>query len=254
MVWRAVPSSDNETFASSTPFPMRHHPSRFSHLCHRQNLLAVVLFGLSLGAYLWVTRSADMNPLTPEGLKYAVHAAGLWGILVYIGVIALAVVISPIPGAPLAMVAGSVWGAIPAAIYSVIGGFLGSLVAYFIGKTLGRSAVHALTGKVIYFSKERGEWLLGGIIFVTRLLPLLSFDLISYGAGLAGLSLPIYAIATLLGMIPSTLLLTYMGEAFTLSLPLGLALGAVFLVLLVLLPWGIQRHNWFGLQDVIRIE
>lgn len=112
----------------------------------------------------------------------------------------------------------------------------------------------ALTGKIIYFSKEKGEWLLGGLIFVTRLLPVLSFDLISYGAGLAGLSLPIYASSTLLGMIPSTLLLTYLGEAFTLGTRAAIALSLLFIVLLVLLPWGIRRYNWFGLRDIVRIE
>lgn len=87
---------------------------------------------------------------------------------------------------------------------------------------------------------------------MTRLLPVLSFDLISYGAGLTDLSLPIFATSTLLGMIPSTLL-TYMGQSFTVGLPLGIALSVVFVILLVLLPWGIRRYKRLGLQDVIHI-
>lgn len=122
--------------------------------------------------------------MTTEGLQQAVANAGVWGILVYIAVISLSVVMSPIPGAPLTIAVGAVWGAVPAGIYSVIGGFSGSLIAYFIGRSLGRSAVKALTGRIIYFSKEKGEWLLGGLIFVTRLLPVLSFDLSSLGEGL----------------------------------------------------------------------
>lgn len=223
-------------------------------LSNRQNLIALAILLLSLLVYVWVFTKVDANLLTPEGLQQAVTNAGVWGILVYIAVIALAVVMSPIPGAPLTIAAGAVWGAIPAGIYSVIGGFSGSLIAYFIGRSLGRSAVKALTGKVIYFSKEKGEWLLGGLIFVTRLLPVLSFDLISYGAGLTGLSLPIYASSTLLGMIPSTLLLTYLGEAFTLGARAAIALSFLFVALLVLLPWGIRRYNWLGLRDIVRIE
>jgi len=216
--------------------------------------VALGILLLSLLAYRWVSTQPGINLLTKQGLQQFISNTSLGGILVYMGVIALSVVISPIPGVPLTMAAGAVWGTLPAAIYSVIGGFLGSLVAYFIGQTLGRSAVHALTGKVIYFSKERGEWLLGGIIFVTRLFPVLSFDLISYGSGLTGLSLPIYMLATLLGMIPSTLLLTYMGEALTIDLPLGIALSILFFALLLLLPWGIHRYNWLGLRDIIRVE
>ncbi len=227
---------------------------RWRTLANRQNAISLAVLLLSLFIYGLVSTQSEANLLTPQGLKQAIHGTGAWGILAYIGVIALAVVISPIPGAPLTMVAGAVWGAIPAGVYSVIGGFLGGLVAYCIGLTLGRSVVRALTGKVVYFSKERGEKLLGVLIFVTRLLPVMSFDLISYAAGLTGLSFHIYAIATLLGMIPSTLLLTYMGEAFTMGLPLGIAMAIIFGVLLVVLPWGIRRYNWLDLRDIIRIE
>jgi uncharacterized membrane protein YdjX (TVP38/TMEM64 family) len=111
-----------------------------------------------------------------------------------------------------------------------------------------------LTGKVIYFSKQRWEVYLGWFIFITRLLPVLSFDLISYAAGITGMSLPIYASATLLGMIPSTLLLTYMGKAFTIGVPLGIAFSALFLILLIGFPWAIRRYNWLGMKDIVRIE
>ncbi len=223
-------------------------------LFHRQNLLPLGVVLLSLGAYYWASSHGQADILTPDGLKSAVAGTGLAGILVYISIISLAVVMSPIPGAPLTIAAGAVWGPLWAGFYSIIGGFLGSLIAYFIGRTLGKSAVHALTGKVVYFSKERGETYVGLIIFVTRLLPVLSFDLISYAAGMTGLSLSVYAPATLLGMTPSTLLLTYMGAAFTFGATASILLAVVFLAVLVVLPWGIHRHNWLGLQDIIRVE
>jgi uncharacterized membrane protein YdjX (TVP38/TMEM64 family) len=223
-------------------------------ICNRQNGLALLLLLLSLLVYRWLVAHEQTNLLTPAGLIQAVRDLGPEGVLIYIGVIALSVVISPIPGAPLTMAAGAVWGMLLAGIYSVIGGFLGGVIAYFIGRTLGRSVVQALTGKVIYFSQARGERYLGWLIFITRLLPVLSFDVISYAAGLTNLSFPIYAIATLLGMIPSTFVLTYLGTAFTIGLPLGVAIAVVFVILLGLLPWGVQRYNWFGLRDVIRIE
>lgn len=89
---------------------------------------------------------------------------------------------------------------------------------------------------------------------MTRLLPVLSFDLISYGAGITGLSLPIYATATLLGMIPSTFFLTYMGATFQVGKILGVVLLIIFVILLVGLPWGIRRYNWFGMRDIISVE
>lgn len=230
----------------------RSQARRLRVLFNRPNAIALLLLIGCLLACWWIYSPPDLS--SPENFKQAVINAGWLGPFVYIGIVALSVVISPIPGAPIAVAAGAIWGSLVAGIYSVIGGFIGSLVAYYIGFTLGRSAVYALTGKLIYFSKERGELYLGWLIFLTRLLPVLSFDLMSYGAGITGLSLPIYATATLLGMIPSTLLLTYMGSAFTIGLSESVALAAIFLFFLVGLPWGIRRYNWFGMQDIFRVE
>lgn len=227
--------------------------NRFQILFNRSNAIALTVFFLCL-LICWWLQHPEINLFTPDSFRQLVKSLGLLGPLVYISVLALSVVISPVPSAPLAVVAGAIWGSTLAGIYSVIGGFIGSLIAYFLGRTLGRSAVKGLTGKAIYFSKRRGEVYLGWLIFITRLLPVLSFDLISYGAGITGISLPIYATATLLGMIPSTFLLTYMGSAFTVQMPVAVALAVIFLIVLIALPWGIKRYNWLGMRDVIRFE
>lgn len=222
---------------------------------HRQQqgiAIALVLLSL-LGVWLFQQRF-DINLWSPAGLQTMIDRAGLWGPVVYVGALALSVVISQIPGVPLAIAAGAIWGPLMAGVYSVVGGFLGALIAYALGRTLGRSAIKAVTGKVIYFSKARGEGYIGWLIFVTRLLPVFSFDLISYGAGMTGLSPAIYANATFFGMVPSTFLLTYLGSSFHISLPIAIALGLLFLIVLVGLPWAIRRHNWLGLKDVVCIE
>ncbi|AFZ33496.1 MULTISPECIES: TVP38/TMEM64 family protein [Cyanophyceae] len=233
---------------------MKRKRRKKQHLLNRQNTIAltILLLYLLICGWLWIRPEFDL--FSAEGLKQATQRWGWLGVLVYTGILTLSVVISPIPSAPLAVVAGMIWGPILAGIYSVIGGFLGGLLAYFIGYTLGRSAVHALTGKLIYFSKNRGEVYLGWVIFITRLLPVLSFDLISYGAGITGLSLPIYATATLLGMIPSTFFLTFLGSTFTVGLPLGIVLSILFLILLIGLPYSIHRYNWFNMRDIIHLE
>lgn len=227
-------------------------------LFNRRNGIALGILLLCLLVCLWLSKPGfnpfTVNFFTPDGFEQAIHHLGNWGALIYIGLITLSVVVSPIPSAPLAMIAGALWGTFLAGIYSVIGGFLGGLIAYYLGRTLGRSAIKALTGKIMVFSKRKGEIYLGWLIFASRLLPVLSFDLISYGAGMTGLSLPIYATATLLGMIPSTFLLTYLGDAIVVDFSQGIVLSIIFLIILVGLPWAVRRYNWFGLRDSIRIE
>lgn len=218
------------------------------------NAVALLLLGLTLGAILWLRAHPDLNVFSEGGLLRLVEGLGPWGPLAYIAIVALAVVVSQIPGVPLAIAAGALWGPLTAGLYSVLGGFLGGMIAYFLGRTLGRSAMKALTGKVMIFQTDRGERYLGWLIFVTRLLPVLSFDIISYAAGVSGLSARVYAVATLFGMIPSVLLLTYLGSVLGANLSVGLTLSAVAAALLLLLPWLVQRYNWFDLRGSFKLE
>ncbi len=228
--------------------------ARFRALLTPANLFALFLLAGFVGAYLWLRASPERNVFAEGGLEQVVRDLGWWGPLAYMALIALAVVVSQIPGVPLAIAAGAVWGPLTAGLYSVIGGFIGGMIAFYLGRTLGRSAMKALTGKVMTFRRERGERYLGILIFITRLLPVLSFDIISYAAGLSGLSPGIYAVATLLGMIPSTLLLTSLGSAFRFDPIIGLLISGVAAVMLVALPWLIRRYNLFNLRDTVILE
>ncbi len=64
------------------------------------------------------------------------------------------------------------------------------------------------------------------IILVLRLIPLISFDAISYAAGLSSISFPKFLLATALGMTPGTFLFVYLGGA-SLGPRLYAALGAL---------------------------
>lgn len=212
-------------------------------------VLALCAIALGLAVTQW---NIDLS--SPTHLIQSVHRLGGLGVLVYIGFLIVAIVVGPIPSTPVTVAAGAVWGALPAGVYGTIGVYLGSLAAYFIGRTLGRSAVRALIGKAIYLSKHRGELYLGGLVFVIHLIPILPFDVMSYAAGISGLSLRTYASASLLGIIPCTFLLTHLGAAFTISLPIAVLIGVVFLALLFLLPWGVRRYNWLGLRNIIDLD
>ncbi|MGK7911063.1 MAG: TVP38/TMEM64 family protein [Synechococcus sp.] len=217
------------------------------------NVILPVLVLLPLGA-IAVLHPHALESLNSHRLAVTLDRIGPWGPALYIATIAVSVVVSQIPGAPLAIAAGAVWDPLLAGIYTVIGGFGGALIAYSLGKNMGRSIVRALTGKTFSFSTERGESYVGWMIFTTRLLPIFSFDLMSYGAGMTGLSLPIYASATLFGMVPSTLLLTYMGDGFHLGGQAAIALAGLFATAAVGIPALLYRFNWLDVRELIRWE
>ena len=227
---------------------------RLRSLLTTSNLLALLVLLVSLFAFLYLQSQSDVNVFSEEGFRHLAASLGRWGPVLYIVLVALAVVVSQIPGIPLTIAAGALWGLLPATLYSIIGSFCGGMIAYFLGRSLGRSAMQVLTGKVLIFDKARGERYLALVILISRALPVFPFDIISYAAGLSGLSVSLYAIATFLGIIPSIFLLTYLGSAFVISLPFALGLSAIAAVTLVAIPVLIRRYNWLGLKDSIRFE
>ncbi len=208
---------------------------------------------LILTATYWAWQQPQLlQLLSPVNLPGTMEQLGPWGPLLYIAIIALSVVISQLPGAPLAVAAGAVWDPLFAGLYTIIGGFSGALMAYSLGKTLGPSIITAVTGRTLRFNA--GQAYLGWLIFTTRLLPIFSFDLISYGAGIAKLSLPVYASATFFGMVPSTLLLTYLGGSLHLSSSAMVDMAVVFLILFVGIPAILHRYNWLNINHWVSWE
>ena len=220
----------------------------------RSNQGSLIIVFVSLLSLLLLTTQLDWHRLLPAILQWTqptelthlLAQSGGWGPAIYVMVIMLSVVISQIPGAPLAVVAGAIWDPFWAGVYTIAGGFGGALIAYGLGKLIGPSLIKTLTGKTFSLSTDHGTTYLGWLIFASRLLPILSFDLVSYGAGMARLSFPVYACATFFGMIPSTLLLTYMGDNFQLSGGAIAPLIVIFLGIFLGLPLLLNR--WNGLQ------
>ena len=124
----------------------------------------------------------------------------------------VAIIMSPIPSAPIALVSGAIYGHTFGTIYIVIGSVLGATTAFFIARIAGVDVTRKWLGD------EYGKGLLGsqnmlmGIIFISRLMPFISFDMISYAAGVTSLSFWRFAIATLAGIIPASFLLAHFGS------------------------------------------
>ena len=224
---------------------------RLMALTTPQNAIALITIVLSL---LMMVHLQHTQLFTEDGLQQVIDRTGYLAPLLYILLVALTVVVSHLPGLPLVSVAGMVWGGTLGGLYSLIGGFLGSLLAYSLGRTLGNSAMKVLTGKQLTLTTHRSQRFIGWLIFTTRLLPVFPFDLISYGAGITRLPLPIYATATLFGMAPPTFAIAFMGKTMMQDFPFAIMVWLLLGVSLGGISWGIQRHNWFGLREMFRLH
>tara|TARA_E500000305_G_C4019715_1_gene237914 strand:+ start:33 stop:707 length:675 start_codon:yes stop_codon:yes gene_type:complete len=149
--------------------------------------------------------------LQPERLEKLVARAGLWGPVVIVTFMTIAVVASPIPSAPIAMVAGTAYGHVWGTGLVVIGAELGALIAFGLARVLGHDVLRRVFGDRVDAGLLGSQNALTATVFASRLMPFVSFDMVSYAAGLSRLHAWRFAVATLAGIIPASFLLAHFG-------------------------------------------
>lgn len=145
-------------------------------------------------------------------IKEWIKQLGLFGPLVIVLLIAMAIVISPIPSAPVALVSGAVYGHTLGTIYVVIGAVTGAIVAFMIARKLGYDYVNKKISMHLPVKLVGSQNTLMLIIFLTRLAPFISFDIISYAAGLTQLTFFRFILASFFGILPISFLLAHLGS------------------------------------------
>jgi uncharacterized membrane protein YdjX (TVP38/TMEM64 family) len=192
-----------------------------------------ILFG---GIYWFLFRSGSLETVC-DCAKLHGHIIqwGLLGPLAVIGLMTLAVVISPIPSAPIALASGLAYGQLWGTIYIVIGAEIGAIIAFFIARSLGYEVMEKRFGDRLSVGLLGSQNAMTGLVAALRLIPFVSFDIVSYAAGLTPLKPWRFALATLVGVIPVSFALAYFGrELAGIDLNriafIAVALGAVTLI------------------------
>lgn len=181
----------------------------------RISIIAVTAFVVIalLGTWLltpWVFTEARAL-MDSAYLERLVARAGLWGPVVIIALMILAIVASPIPSAPIAMAAGAAYGHLWGTVLVVIGAELGALIAFALARVLGYDALRRVFGSSLDIGLFGSQNALTAMVFASRLMPFVSFDLVSYAAGLSRLHTWRFALATMAGIVPASFLLAHFG-------------------------------------------
>ena len=172
-------------------------------------ILGIALLGVWLFApSAFIEAGALMDV---ERLNMLVVRAGIWGPVVIVTLMAVAVVASPIPSAPIALAAGAAYGHLWGTVQVVIGAELGALIAFSLARILGHDALRRVFCDRVDAGLLGSQTALTATVFASRLMPFVSFDMISYAAGLSQLHAWRFALATLAGIVPASFLLTHLG-------------------------------------------
>lgn len=108
--------------------------------------------------------------------------------------------------------AGAAYGHDWGALYILLGAELGALAACGLARLLGRDTLQRWFGDRLPAGWLGSQNVLMAVVFASRLVPFISFDVVSYAAGLTALSYWRFALATLAGIAPASFLLAHVGS------------------------------------------
>jgi len=143
-----------------------------------------------------------------------VSQMGVAGILIFIGVYAVATVLLA-PGAILTIGAGFAFGLWKGFLAVSAGATLGASLAFLVARFISRDKVEAIAkGNEKFRNIDNAIGKQGAkLIFLLRLSPVIPFNLSNYFYGLTGVKFWPYVLASWIGMMPGTFLYVYIGTA-----------------------------------------
>lgn len=195
-------------------------------------LFGVLVFGV--GGALVASGGRVSDAL--EAIRTTVGASGAWGPVLFLLVYAVLTLLL-VPGSPLTIAAGVLFGPFVGTFLVVIGATTGATGAFLWGRHLGRAAVARLTGerfaKVDHWLEDRG---LLAVLYL-RLVPLVPFNLLNPTAGVTGVRLRDFVLGTAVGIVPGTFAYAALGGSFDEpTSPVFLSALALLVVLAVAAP------------------
>ena len=145
------------------------------------------------------------------------------------------------PGLPITLAGGVLFGPIWGVVYTAFGSTLGAGLVFLAARYLARDWVAGkLAGTRLMSLDEkvaRHGW---KIVAFTRLVPVFSFSLLNYAFGLTRVSFWPYLAATFVCMLPSTIAYVYFSsnilELLNGQISSGLIVGVVLVVAVSLIP------------------
>ena len=174
-----------------------------------------------------------------EVVKAFVASYGIYAAIVSFLLMVLQSIVAPLPAFLITFANANLFGWWKGAILSWSSAMVGAGLCFCIARILGRDVVEKLTSKsglknIDDFFEKHGKM----SILIARLLPFISFDIVSYAAGLTSMSFLSFFIATGIGQLPATIVYSIVGGMLTggariMVTGLLILFGLSFLILLI---------------------
>lgn len=147
-------------------------------------------------------------------IQIYIKGFGIWAPLVFSVIYVVATIF--IPSTPLMITAGIIFGFKYGLLYTIISGFISSLLVFKASRKLGKEKMdiileHRYLKYVNKYNQRLGN---GGFwdLFVLRALPVMPFNVLNILMGMSKIKTGEYVVGTLIGLIPSNILAVYFGS------------------------------------------
>jgi uncharacterized membrane protein YdjX (TVP38/TMEM64 family) len=202
-------------------------------------LLAAAVAGIHL--------SGAAGYLQEDRLRALIAGYGALAPAIYILIYTLAPVLL-LPGLPITIVGGILFGPFWGVVYTITGATLGASLAFLVARYLARDWVTSkLTGPKwakLDREVEQHGW---KVVAFTRLIPAFPFNLLNYAFGLTKIPFSHYALATFFCMLPAcTAFIVFSSSLLELirgNLSPTALLGIVLIVVVSLIPIFYRRYK-----------
>ncbi len=190
----------------------------------RQKIILALVIAAAVAAYFVVPSyksaiddifktfaSGDFTVMKEFVARYGKQAAAVSFLLMVFQSVA-----APLPAFLITFANANLFGWWQGAILSWTSAMAGAALCFYIARIMGRDVVEKLTSRTglksidDFFARHGRQ-----SVLIARLLPFISFDFVSYAAGLTSMGFLEFFIATGIGQLPATIVYSYVGGMLT---------------------------------------
>ncbi len=205
------------------------------------NVLKIAVIAILVGGSIWLLIAHSEWFRDPKLVKVEVLKWGVWGPVIFM----LLYAVGPsflVPGAVMTVAGGLAFGTVWGSVYSLIGGDVGAVLAFGAGRFLGKSFVERIIGDRFQAMLQKIAKHGFQIILYLRMVPVIPYNALNLLAGASPITFHDYFWATMIGMIPGTILFAFLGDA--LWHPLSPKFFLALLLIAVSLAIGEVYRRW----------
>lgn len=178
----------------------------------------------------------DMFSLEAEQIAGFVDSFGIFSYVIFLVIVILEVVLAPVPPLLLYATAGILYSSTTGGLLVLAGNLAGATINFFLARKFGAERLQAavrpsLTEKFNRFFDKYGAL----SVFLLRVNPLTTSDLVSYIAGFTRMRYVPFMIATAFGLAPLVFLQTFLGDTVFSSNSILIGIAFTFAILFMVL-------------------